>query len=156
MPVGTALLLCVVVGVTDGDSLTTRCQDGGNQKTIVIRLAEIDAPERRQPFGAKSKAALADLCFKQSVEIQTRSRDRWGRVVARVSCQGRDASAVQVSAGMAWAFTRYLTDPAIADLEAEARAGKVGLWADAAPVAPWMWRLDHRPQRSAAAASAAP
>ena len=156
MPIGLALLLCTVVGVADGDTLTARCQGGEKQNAIVIRLAEIDAPERGQPFGARSKAALSELCLKQLAEVQPRSRDRWGRIVARVSCRGLDASAAQVNAGMAWAFKRYLTDPAIAALETDARSGNVGLWADAEPVPPWAWRADHRPPRGAAASSPGP
>jgi hypothetical protein len=42
--------------------------------------------------------------------------------------------------GMAWAFLKYLTDPAIADLEKQARSQKIGLWADANPTAPWDFR----------------
>ena len=41
-----ALLICLIVGVTDGDTLTARC----DQQTVKIRLAEIDAPEKAQPL----------------------------------------------------------------------------------------------------------
>jgi endonuclease YncB( thermonuclease family) len=49
-----ALLICLIVGVTDGDTLTARC----DQVTVKIRLAEVDAPEKAQPFGARSKEHL--------------------------------------------------------------------------------------------------
>ena len=83
---------------------------------------------------------MADLCFKQEANIRETARDRFGRTVARVRCQGLDASAEQVKAGMAWAFTRYLTDPEIAQLEKVARGTGIGLWADSSPVPPWEWR----------------
>jgi hypothetical protein len=48
----------------------------------------------------------------------------------------------QVQSGMAWAYVQYLTDPAVKKVEDTARAGRVGLWADVAPVAPWAWRQE--------------
>lgn len=132
-----ALLLCLVVGITDGDTLHARCDDA---PAITIRLAEIDAPEKRQAFGDRSRQHLAELCFQKRAAIAPKARDRYGRTVARVSCDGVDASADQVKAGMAWAFTRYLTDPTVKTLEDEARQAHRGLWGDAHPVAPWEWR----------------
>lgn len=76
--------------------------------------------------------------------MNVKERDRYGRSVARVICGETDANAEQVRAGMAWAYTRYLTDPSIQASEAEARAGERGLWSDPAPVPPWKWRKQHR------------
>jgi micrococcal nuclease len=80
------------------------------------------------------------LCHEKSAELRPQTRDRYGRTVARVSCGGRDASVAQLQAGMAWAFTKYLTDKSLPVVEASARAERRGLWADPAPVAPWEWR----------------
>lgn len=135
-----AALICLVVGITDGDTLTARCGELGAYQQIKIRLAEIDAPERRQPFGQRSRQALAGLCFQQQATIRPEKTDRYGRTVGRVECQGQDASAELVRAGMAWAFTRYLNDPEIRRLENAARAAGVGLWSDREPVPPWEWR----------------
>jgi endonuclease YncB( thermonuclease family) len=132
-----ALLLCLVVAITDGDTLRARCDD---RPVMTIRLAEIDAPEKAQAFGQVSRQHLSDMCFQKHAEVSPRATDRYGRTVARVNCNGVDANAGQVQAGMAWAFTKYLTDPAIRQLEDEARRTHRGLWADSAPVAPWEWR----------------
>ena len=59
LPAAAALLLCVIVGITDGDTLTARCE----AQTIKVRLAEVDAPEHHQPFGTRSREHLAALCF---------------------------------------------------------------------------------------------
>lgn len=131
------LLACLVVGVTDGDTLKVRC---GSAPQEVVRLAEIDAPEKAQPWGERSRQHLAALCHDKPAEVRPEKRDRYGRTVARVSCAGVDASAGQVKAGMAWAFTKYLTDPTIRAAEEAARAAQLGLWADAYPVPPWEWR----------------
>lgn len=102
-------LLCLIVGISDGDTLTARCE----AQTVKIRLAEIDAPEKAQPFGSRSKQSLSDLCFKAQAEVKPQSKDRYGRTVARVNCDGIDASLHQSSAGFAWAYTKYLTDPSL-------------------------------------------
>jgi len=137
-----SLLLCLVVAITDGDTLRVRC---GDDPVAIIRLAEIDAPEKAQAWGERSRQHLAELCHELRAEVRPQTRDRYGRTVARVSCAGQDASAEQVRAGMAWAFTKYLTDPSIKTAEAAARESRRGLWADPAPVAPWDWRRPSKP-----------
>lgn len=83
---------------------------------VTVRLAEIDAPEKGQAFGQRSKLSLATLCCAQWATIEKlssdfkASRDRYGRTVARVQCRGRDASSEQVRRGMAWFFPRYGKD----------------------------------------------
>jgi len=130
-------LLCLVVAISDGDTLKVRCHD---QPQLVVRLAEIDAPEKAQPFGQRSKQHLSDLCFKQQAEVRPTARDRYGRTVARVTCAGTDANAAMVRAGMAWAYTHYLTDPQIRGMEVLAQREHAGLWAEAGAVPPWEWR----------------
>lgn len=132
-----------MVGISDGDTLKVRCGEPGSYEQVTVRLAEIDAPEKQQAFGNRSKEALSDLCFNQLASIAPTTKDRYGRTVARVKCKGLDSNSEQVRSGMAWAFTRYLTDPEIARLEQAARGAGVGLWHDAAPVAPWEWRRGH-------------
>ena len=125
--------------MTDGDTLTARCGKEAPQ-TLTIRLAEIDAPERGQPFSARSKEHLASLCLRKEAEVRATTTDRFGRTVARVTCVGTDANAAMVEAGVAWAFTEYVTDPRLPELQAHAMAKRGGLWTDPCPVAPWEWR----------------
>lgn len=120
--------------------MTVRCGEPGAYEQVKIRLAEIDAPEKNQAFGQRSKQHLSEICFQALAAITPRTKDRYGRTVARVQCQGEDANAAMVKAGMAWAYTKYLTDPEIKRMELQARAGRVGLWADDEPVPPWEFR----------------
>lgn len=138
------LLICLVVGITDGDTLTARCMANGQTETIKVRLAEIDAPESGQAFGKRSKQSLASLCADKAATIQTKGTDRYGRTIGRVECEGVDANLHQVEAGMAWAYLRHLTDKRITDAERAAKEAKRGLWADAEPVSPWGWRAARR------------
>ncbi|CAM5793100.1 TNase-like domain-containing protein OS=Rhizobacter sp. Root404 OX=1736528 GN=ASC76_19675 PE=4 SV=1 [Rhizobacter fulvus] len=45
-----------------------------------------------------------------------------------------------VRSGMAWAYTRYLSDPQIQAMEVLARREYVGLWSDEGVISPWQWR----------------
>jgi endonuclease YncB( thermonuclease family) len=128
---------CKVVGVIDGDTITALCP--GNEQ-VKVRLAEIDAPEKKQPFGTRSKQLLSDLCFGEQAEVFPEKTDRYGRTIARVKCDGKDASVHQVQAGMAWVYDRYVTDRGLYQVQAMAKAGGLGLWVDAQPVPPWEWR----------------
>lgn len=135
-----AALLCLVVGISDGDTLTARCGQPGAYEQVKVRISAIDAPEKRQPFGERSRQALAALCFQQPARITERTRDRYGRTVADVECRGHDAGRAQVEAGMAWYFVRYGRGyEHLAGVESEARAARRGLWSMPA-VAPWEWR----------------
>ena len=83
-----------VVGVADGDTLTVL--DAGRQQ-IKVRLAEIDAPEKAQPYGQRSKQALSGLCYGREAIIDNKGRDRYGRTIGRVRCGGVDVNAEQMS-----------------------------------------------------------
>ena len=144
-------LICLVVGVSDGDTLTARCPTGDvahPYSQVRVRLAEIDAPEAGQPYGRRAKEYLSSLCHQVEATIQPTAADRWGRTVARVECRGKDANLEMVKAGMAWAYTKYQTDPAFPRAELAARQAGVGMWADATPAAqtsPWQFRHTPKP-----------
>lgn len=126
-----------VVGVHDGDTLTVLA-DG---KQIKIRLAEIDAPEKKQAFGELAKQVLSDLCFGQQAVVSPVVTDKYGRTVGKVRCRDVDASIYQAENGMAWAYTQYLLPGSlIPAAESIARAEKRGLWTEPNPTPPWLFR----------------
>lgn len=135
-----AALLCLVVAITDGDTLTARCDQDLSYVRITVRISAIDAPEKRQPFGQVSRQHLAKLCFNTRAVITPKTLDKYGRTVGDVTCQGQDVATEQVRAGMAWVYTKYAvgrTD--LKTLESTAKAEGRGLWSLEA-VAPWEWR----------------
>ncbi len=138
------LTVCLIVAVTDGDTLKARCGLPESYEQVTIRLAEIDAPEKAQEFGRASKEELAKHCVGMSATVRPEKLDRYGRTVARVTCGREDASLHQVRTGMAWGFTRYLTDPTIKATEEQARAQGIGLWSGQPPQPPWEWRALRR------------
>ena len=140
MPSPAAVLLCLVIGIADGDTLTARCDTPTGTENLRVRLAEIDAPEKGQAFGNRSRQHLADVCFKKQAVVKQQTTDRYGRTVARVECDGADANAEQVRSGMAWVFDKYVTDRILYAVQDDARTARRGLWADSHPVPPWEWR----------------
>ena len=129
-----------VVGVTDGDTLTLL--EGKTQ--YKIRLAEIDAPESRQPFGSRAKQALSDKVFGKTVRVQSARQDRYGRTLGTVEVDGRNVNLELVREGMAWHYKHFSKSKTFAAAEQEARKAKAGLWADQDPVPPWEWRKQKR------------
>jgi endonuclease YncB( thermonuclease family) len=139
-----AIVSARIVGITDGD--TVKALVSGNQ-LLRIRLQNIDAPEKSQAFGQRSKQHLSDLVFGRDVELHTRSLDRYGRTLAVIFVGGIDANLEQVKSGFAWVYDRYIISQALAGIQAsyqqaetEARAQLLGLWSDPWPIEPWLWR----------------
>ena len=127
----------LVVGITDGDTIKVLKDD---KEQIKVRLVEIDAPEKRQAFGNRSKETLSDYCFNKVATLAEKGKDRYGRTLARVTCNGVDVNAEMVRVGMAWVYDKYVTDRSLYALQDEARAARRGLWVDADPMPPWEWR----------------
>ena len=50
-----------------------------------IRMAGIDAPEQKMPFGQRAKEHLSDLVFSKDVEVQTSKKDCYGRWVSEIT-----------------------------------------------------------------------
>lgn len=125
-----------VIGVADGDTLTLLV----DQKPLKIRLANIDAPEKKQPFGQRSKESLSKLCWGKDAQYEAQTIDKYKRTVAVVTCDGVEANRGQVQRGMAWVYPKYNKDASLPAIEQSARLTGLGLWTDPAPVPPWEWR----------------
>lgn len=142
MPLTTATLLCLVVAINDGDSFRGRCGEVTRNEETVVAIRAIDAPEIRQPFGDMSNKSLVNLCLvPQKVKLTNISVDVFGRTLADVECQGKDAATEQLRAGMAWYDPKVgLGYEALADIQLRAQAAGRGLWAQTNPMPPWDWR----------------
>lgn len=132
-----------VVGVLDGDTIKVL---DSNQVQHTIRLMGIDAPEKGQPFGQKSKQALSDCSYGQIATVLGSKRDKWGRLIGKVMVQERDCNLHQLQLGMAWHYTAYKKEQTKEDRslyeEAQelAKTGRLGLWSDSHPIEPWVFR----------------
>jgi endonuclease YncB( thermonuclease family) len=132
-----------VVGVIDGDTIDLLTPE---KWLVRVRLAGIDAPEKRQAFGAVSKQALSDLIFSREVTVNWRKKDRYGRVVGKVLLNGVDTDLKMLELGLAWHSKQYAREQSVVDrklyaaAEDSARARRAGLWRDAEPVPPSSFR----------------
>ena len=141
-----------VVGVADGDTITLLDADGEQHK---IRLQGIDAPEKAQPYGQRSKENLSRLVFNKNVRVEWEKRDKYIRIVGKVMVQPTDCSTcsmtldaghAQITVGLAWWYRKYAKEQPPQDRgqyefsEQEAKAKRVGLWLEADPTPPWEWR----------------
>ena len=128
-----------VVKITDGDTLYVL---DANYKEHKIRLAGIDAPERKQAYGLASRKHLASIVAGKQVTIEYQKRDRYGRIVGKILLDGIDACLEQVKAGFAWHYKKYQIDQSpedrqlYADAENKARYERLGLWRENNPIPP--------------------
>ena len=123
-----------VVSIHDGDTITI-LQD---KQQIKVRLFGIDAPEKKQDYGQKSKQFLASLIAGQMVEVEQKGKDRYKRTLGIIRHKGQDINAQMVLNGYAWAYVKY--SKIYVDQEKTARENKQGLWQSSNPTPPWVWR----------------
>lgn len=143
-----------VVGITDGDTFTLLTPD---LRQIKVRVAEIDAPERGQPYASRSRQRLADLIFHKEVTVDVQVVDRYNRPVGRPMVGDMDVTVEMIRSGAAWVYRSYSDDAELYELERTAKAERRGLWSLPAfeRVSPWDYRHGVRPaDRSAGAAPA--
>ena len=138
-----AIVSGVVVGITDGD--TVKALVAGNE-LLRVRLSWIDAPEKSQAFGQRSKQHLSELVFGREAELHTHGLDRYGRTLAVIFVDGIDANLEQVRSGLAWVYEKYIsqtdenTQAIYHAAQTAAQQERRGLWSDPSPVEPWEFR----------------
>ncbi len=126
-----------VIGIKDGDTIEVLV----DKKPMVIRLQDIDCPEKNQAFGKVAKQAMAKYCFGKMVTIEHNNKlDRSKRLIATVMLDNVNINLQMVRDGYAWHFKKYSKDVIFANAEIIARENRVGLWYDKNPIAPWDWR----------------
>ncbi len=163
--VASFLLLCVaalsaaqaellrgqVIAVSDGDTVTLL---DGDQIRHKIRLAGIDAPESRQPYGQWARRSLSEMVEGQWVQVHYDKSDRYGRLVGKIELDGRDINLEQLRRGLAWHYKQYQNEQSVSDrqiyaqTEAQAQKAQRGLWRDSQPQAPWDYRAALRQAES--------
>ena len=150
-PAGAAEMTGRVVGIIDGDTIDVLMP---GFQVARVRLAGIDAPERGQAFATAAKAALSELVFARQVVVHWKKRDRYERLVGKVTVSGADANLAMVTRGMAWHYVRFEAEQeqgdraAYAQAEREARTQRRGLWSGTQPVAPWEFRRERATART--------
>ena len=127
--------------VIDGDTIAI-----GN---VRVRLEGIDAPEQEQTCGKawfgtwkcghEATQHLVRLVRDRTVQCDSSGTDAYGRMLAVCVTEGLNINADMVRNGLAWAFIKY--SQRYVEIEAEARAAKLGIWQGTA-VPAWQWRAE--------------
>lgn len=123
----------------DGD--TVKIEDGG--QVFKLRITDIDAPERSQSYGQKSRRALMKLCQNATISYQVTGLDKYQRRLGKLQCNQQDASLHMVQNGHAWFASRYSTDHTLLLAQQQAQQTRLGLWKAQNPTPPWKWRKNH-------------
>ena len=141
--INAATLQGKVVGVADGDTITVL---DANNKQHTVRLQGIDAPEKDQAFGQKSKQSLNQLVHSKQVTIEFQKKDKYGRTVGKVLLNDTDMCLAQIKLGMAWHYKQYASEQSIEDRDIYAQAEQnaqnqaSGLWKEKTVTPPWEFR----------------
>ena len=122
--------------VYDGDTVEIK----QNAASFKLRLVDIDAPERNQPYGLKSRRALLNLCHQSKIRVTIIGQDKYLRQLGKLECNGKDASLYLVETGYAWLYEKEIVDSPLKQAYLDARRNQLGLWQDINPVPPWVWR----------------
>ncbi|WP_082377072.1 thermonuclease family protein [Chryseobacterium indologenes] len=131
-----------VVGISDGDTITVLL-DGNIQKKL--RLAEVDCPENKQPFGKNARQFTSDQVFTKKITFTETKMDRYGRSIAKVYYDnGKYLSAEIIKAGYGWWYQAYSKDKSLGEMQDSAKVRKLGLWQDKKAISPWDYRKKRR------------
>jgi micrococcal nuclease len=133
-----------VVSVLDGDTIEVLHYAQPER----VRLSGIDCPEKGQAYSNNAKQAASTLVFGKQITLRTYGLDKYGRTIADVFLpDGTNVNHTLVKAGWCWWYRKYAPrDTELERLEQDAREAKKGLWADPAPIPPWVYRKARRGQ----------
>lgn len=135
--------VATVTRVLDGDTVYI---DAGDRKHVRIRLKGVDAPEKDQTKGDLAKEVLTQMVLGKEVLVNSFGKDKYGREVAQIGCDGQDAGAEMLSLGLVWAYRSFLGDldddwrEEYLKREDRAKHFRLGIWEDSDPIPPWTWR----------------
>jgi micrococcal nuclease len=138
----------VVTRVFDGDSLIVTAALHGRSQRIEVRLLDIDAPEKDQPYADDSRAVLVRLIEGRRVFVDVVGTDRYARKIAKVyrEADRLDVTRALVHDGHVWVNRKFAQDVALVTLEDQARSKHIGLWALPRErlVPPWQFRRERK------------
>jgi endonuclease YncB( thermonuclease family) len=143
--IGCITAQCAVAGeiniVTFYDGDTVKIDDGFLQ--YKLRIMDIDAPERNQSYGKKSRRALMHFCKNAEVTVQIEGVDKYGRQLGELQCNQQSVSTFMVRQGHAWFNAKYSHNLQLQWEEEQAKQNRIGLWKSKKQTPPWVWRQKH-------------
>ena len=131
-----------VIGIMDGDTFKLLTKDA---TTVKIRLANIDCPEKKQPFSTNAKRFVSEAIFNKNVTVEILKKDRYRRLIANVFYgDSINLNHQLVKNGLAWHYVKYSKDTLLQSLEDSAKKNRLGLWQELNAISPWQWRANKK------------
>ena len=131
-----------VVAITDGDTFKLLTKDS---TLIKVRLANIDCPEKKQPFSKRAQQFTSEAIFSKTITIHVLKKDRYRRYISNVIYNDSLVLNYElVKHGLAWHYGKYSKDTLLQAYEDEAKAKGIGLWQDKNAISPWEWRENRK------------
>ncbi len=126
--------------IIDGDTILV----ANGQGRIKVRLWGVDTPEYQQPYSRAATKFTRKILEHATVDLLVKDWDSYGRMVAVVKMEnGQSVNELLIQNGYAWVHIYYCKEPVCQlweDYENDARIKKIGLWQEADPIAPWVWK----------------
>ena len=132
-----------VIKVSDGDTISVKRLKNGvlDGDLIKVRLYGVDAPEKDQDFGYESKKALINYVADKTIEIDIKSKDRYGRSVGILYVDGRNINEELLRDGYVWYYEQYdKNNERSRLLQENAMKNKLGLFSKKGYIEPWKFR----------------
>jgi endonuclease YncB( thermonuclease family) len=127
------------------DGCTLNLDTAGS--TYKVRLDRIDAPELALPWGGNSSSALSSALLGKTDQVASNNTDKYGCIVGAVFADGCDYVNLQQGAsGMLWFYKAYQCELSVStrsefmQVQQGAIDGRVDLWSQLDPEAPWFFR----------------
>jgi len=127
-----------IIAIKDGDTVVALLE---NKQQETLRLAEVDCPENRQPFGKSAKQFTSSQVFGRPIIFYRINKDRYRRTIAKIFYENEKyLSAEIIKAGFGWWYYKASKNIQLKEYENSARKKKVGLWKDKNAISPWEFR----------------
>lgn len=134
-----------IVAVKDGDTVVALLN---NKTQETLRLADVDCPENRQPFGKNAKQFTSSQVFGKNVTFYRVGKDRYRRTIAKIFYDNEKyLSSEIIKAGFGWWYYKASKNFKLKDVEILAKKKKLGLWSDENAIAPWDFRKMKKPAK---------
>lgn len=136
-----------VIKVSDGDTISVKRLKNGvlDGDLIKVRLYGVDAPEKNQDFGYESKKALMNYVADKTIEIDIKSKDRYGRSVGILYVGGRNINEELLRDGYVWYYEQYdKNNERSRLLQENAMKNKLGLFSKKGYIEPWKFRKEKK------------
>lgn len=124
---------CLITKIIDGDTFKSNCSSKN------IRIEDIDAPEKKQPFGIQSIQMLKLLCPDIAIINNLSKLDLYNRHISSIICNNKNISEEMIKRGGAWVY-KNSKSKLLKDLENISKKNQIGLWKNSKVIPPWYWR----------------